>query len=52
MTPFTTEELNDLRDKVKDVKFGMLTTSDDMQTFIESRERRGVYKKRVRTPRK
>ncbi len=27
-----------------------LTTSDDMQTFIESRERRGVYKKRVRTP--
>lgn len=29
-----------------------LTTSDDMQTFIESRERRGVYKKRVRIPRK
>lgn len=29
-----------------------LTTSDDMQTFIESRERRGVYKKRVRSPRK
>ena len=29
-----------------------LTTSDDMETFIESREPRGVYKKRVRKPRK
>ena len=33
MTPFTTEELNDLREKVKDVKFGMLTTSDDMRAL-------------------
>lgn len=29
-----------------------LTTADDMETFLESRERRGVYKKRPRTPRK
>ena len=29
-----------------------LTTSDQMETFIESREPRGVYKKRVRKPRK
>ncbi len=29
-----------------------LTTSDDMKSFIESREPRGVYKKRLRTPRK
>lgn len=33
MTPFTTEELNDLRDKVKDVKFGMFTTADDMRAL-------------------
>lgn len=33
MTPFTTEELQDLRDKVKDVKFGMLTTADDMRAL-------------------
>jgi excisionase family DNA binding protein len=29
-----------------------LTTSDDMKTFIESRERRGVYKKNPRPRRK
>jgi excisionase family DNA binding protein len=29
-----------------------LTTSDDMESFIESRERRGVYKKHVRHPKK
>ena len=29
-----------------------LTTADDMETFIESRERRGVYKNLRRTPRK
>ncbi len=29
-----------------------LTTSNDMETFIESREPRGVYKKRLRSPRK
>lgn len=29
-----------------------LTTSGDMETFIESREPRGVYKKRVRKPRR
>lgn len=29
-----------------------VTTADDMQTFIESRERRGVYKKLRRTPRR
>lgn len=28
-----------------------LTTSDDMEVFIESREPRGVYKKRIRKPR-
>ena len=33
MTPFTTEELNDLRDKVKDVKYGMFTTADDMRAL-------------------
>ncbi|MBI3897700.1 MAG: helix-turn-helix domain-containing protein [Gammaproteobacteria bacterium] len=35
-------------------KFGRnwLTTSDDVETFIESREQRGVYKKNPRTPRK
>ena len=25
-----------------------LTTADDMEAFLESRERRGVYKKRIR----
>lgn len=29
-----------------------LTTSNDMETFIESLEPRGVYKKRLRSPRK
>lgn len=29
-----------------------LTTSLDVETFIESRERRGVYKKTLRKPRK
>jgi excisionase family DNA binding protein len=29
-----------------------LTTSDDMEVFIESREPRGVYKKRIRKPRR
>ena len=29
-----------------------LTTSDDMETFIESRELRGVYKVRKKSPRK
>lgn len=29
-----------------------LTTSDDMKNFIESRERRGVYKKNPRARRK
>ncbi|BAU49476.1 hypothetical protein SVA_2928 [Sulfurifustis variabilis] len=29
-----------------------LTTSEDVETFIQSRERRGVYKKSVRKPRK
>jgi len=29
-----------------------LTTSDDMETFIESREPRGVYRKNPRKPRK
>jgi excisionase family DNA binding protein len=29
-----------------------LTTSDDMESFIESRERRGVYKKHPRVPKK
>lgn len=29
-----------------------LTTADDVETFIVSRERRGVYKKRVGKPRK
>jgi hypothetical protein len=33
MTPFTPEELNDLRDKVKDVKYGMFTTADDMRAL-------------------
>jgi general stress protein 26 len=33
MTPFTTDELKDLQDKVKDVKFGMLTTADDMRAL-------------------
>lgn len=33
MTPFTPEELDDLRDKVKDVKFGMFTTADDMRAL-------------------
>jgi general stress protein 26 len=33
MTPFTTEELKDLREKVKDVKFGMFTTADDMRAL-------------------
>ena len=28
MTTFTTEELHDLRDRIKDVKFGMFTTQD------------------------
>ncbi|WP_338765479.1 pyridoxamine 5'-phosphate oxidase family protein [Massilia sp. METH4] len=28
MTTFTTEELHELRDRIKDVKFGMLTTQD------------------------
>lgn len=27
-----------------------LTTADDMESFIESREPRGLYKKHVRTP--
>lgn len=29
-----------------------LTTADDVETFLVSRERRGVYKKRVGKPRK
>lgn len=29
-----------------------LTTSEEMETFIGSREKRGVYKKRPRIPRK
>ena len=29
-----------------------LTTSNDVKSFIESRERRGVYKKNPRTPKK
>ncbi|MFP5348732.1 MAG: excisionase family DNA-binding protein [Gammaproteobacteria bacterium] len=29
-----------------------LTTADDVETFIVSRERRGVYKKRAGKPRK
>src|SRR6185369_453662 len=33
MIPFTNEELQDLCDKVKDVKFGMLTTADDMRAL-------------------
>lgn len=34
-------------------KFGRnwLTTSEEMESFIESREPRGAYKKRVRRPR-
>ena len=28
MTTFTTDELHDLRDRIKDVKFGMFTTQD------------------------
>jgi len=33
MTPFTPEELNDLREKIKDVKFGMFTTADDVRSL-------------------
>ncbi|HLF24241.1 MAG TPA: hypothetical protein VI565_10005 [Burkholderiales bacterium] len=40
--------------RLKARKFGRnwLTTSDAMETFIESREPRGVYRKHPRKPRK
>lgn len=53
---FSSDYLRRLAEKgrLKARKLGRnwLTTSDDMETFIESREPRGVYKKHTRKPRK
>lgn len=53
---FSSDYLRRLAEKgrLKARKLGRnwLTTSDDMETFIESREPRGVYKKQTRKPRK
>lgn len=38
--------------KAKKLGHQWLTTADDVETFLVSRERRGVYKKRVGKPRK
>lgn len=53
---FSSDYLRRLAEKgrLRARKFGRnwLTTYDDMKTFIESREPRGVYKKHPRKPRK